>query len=153
MFKRLLTIIAVPALLLGAGGASLALANGGGPPPDQNSCDYPEEHMIEHRDALLDALNANETQRAAITEVANTLRAESEAQRAAREADYKTLVSWIGSDSLDPDVLENLRAKRVAEMEAMSMTLTEKLTTAAELLTPEQRKQLVNLLANPPGSR
>lgn len=56
------------------------------------------------------------------------------------------VIDILGAETVDRDAVEKLRAERVAAMDEASKTMTAALVEAAEVLTPEQRGKLAELI-------
>ncbi|MBM3608673.1 MAG: hypothetical protein FJX29_09535, partial [Alphaproteobacteria bacterium] len=56
------------------------------------------------------------------------------------------LVSLLKADRIDRAAIEKLRADRVKAMEDASRKLADALTQAGEVLTAEQRRELISLM-------
>ncbi len=53
-------------------------------------------------------------------------------------------VDLLRADTVDPAALEALRAEQVAKMDAASKRIVQAMTEAAQVLTPEQRRELTD---------
>lgn len=101
------------------------------------------EHMGFALDFGLRKLNATEEQQAAIQAIADRTFESMLARHADRERVHIVLRSLIESDEIDRAALEELRTSQLAEFDEASQELVVAAADALEVLTLEQRQQLV----------
>jgi Spy/CpxP family protein refolding chaperone len=96
-------------------------------------------------DRALDAIDATDEQADKIYEIMDgardTVRPLMREFRDTRD----DLTEILSAETIDRQALEALRAERVAALDTASKTMTEALVNAADVLTPEQRAELVKL--------
>ena len=97
------------------------------------------ESMVKH--LAVDA-NATPEQSARLTEIAKSAAVELAPMREKAKEARKRAMAILGSPTVDRAALERLRAEQLEAMDAGSRRLTKAIADAAEVLTPEQRKQL-----------
>ena len=97
-------------------------------------------------DLVLGRAGANPEQRQKVaTIIKATLKEVPEFRRANLEARQK-LVELMKADKIDRVALERLRAERVQAVELASKKMTQALADAGDILTAEQRRELVSLM-------
>lgn len=137
----------VVALIAGLAGGYVgkSFAHGGpghwrsGMPADPAQMDQRIERMIERFAAKVDASAEQKQKLAAIAKgAAKDLAPLREQARSAR----KQAIELLAAASVDRAAIERLRAEQMQLAEAGSKRLTQALADTAEVLTPEQRKQL-----------
>lgn len=127
-----------------------AFAQGGGPggwhrhgfmgaPLDPATLDQHLDRILKHLYVEIDATDAQKQQLAPIVKGAarDLLPIRDKMHEARRQA-----VEVLSRDSIDRAALETLRAGQLQSAEAFSKRLTQALADIADVLTPEQRKQL-----------
>ena len=108
-------------------------------PIDPADLDRHVERMLKHFYAEIDATDAQKQKLDPIVrQAAKDLAPMRENLHAAR----REAVELLSQDRVDPAALEALRAKQIELADEASRRLTRALTDAAEVLTPEQRKEL-----------
>lgn len=141
--RRLLVVGAVLAVA-GLGTAATVAAKhgpwaGGGPR---------FERMVEHRiDHALDHVEATLEQREAIQEKLEPLFAEFRDGARRMRAIRQDMARALAADPIDVQALEDLRADRIAAMDARSKRVLELAVSAADELTPVQRQALAERAA------
>jgi Spy/CpxP family protein refolding chaperone len=104
--------------------------------------------MIQHRvDAMLRIVDATPEQKTRIHDIAQT--AEKAIEPVAHDMhDLRTqMIALLSAEQIDRAAIEKLRAQRVAEVDTVSKTVTQAFADAAEVLTPEQRAKLADVIA------
>jgi Spy/CpxP family protein refolding chaperone len=92
---------------------------------------------------LTDA-GADQAQKDKIKALFKTTMDEVRPQHGERKAMREEVAKILEAPTIDRNAIEALRAKHVAEMDAKSKTIAKAIGDAAEILTPEQRKKLVD---------
>ncbi|HEU4431357.1 MAG TPA: Spy/CpxP family protein refolding chaperone [Myxococcota bacterium] len=102
-----------------------------------------EEQIRDRLEWMLRDVDASDEQLDRITQVATTtvteLRGLHDAHRGAREQ----VTTALGGATVDRAALETLRAEHIAAADEASRKITDALAQIAEVLTPEQRAELV----------
>jgi Spy/CpxP family protein refolding chaperone len=108
------------------------------------------ERMVKHFGVEVDA---TPEQKAKLTEIATAAAKDLQPLREkAREA-RKQAMELLSSPAIDRGAIERLRAEQMQAADAASKRLTQALADVAEVLTPEQRKQLAERMQKRRGSR
>jgi Spy/CpxP family protein refolding chaperone len=131
-------LVAVPAL--GGGGGWLGHGHGWGRHGQHR---FSEEQIRDHVGWILRGVDPSDAQVDRIAKVAadtfTELRGMREAHRGAREQ----IAAALGGASVDRAALETLRTEHIAAADEASRKITEALAQIAEVLTPEQRAELL----------
>lgn len=93
-------------------------------------------------DRLLYELDATPEQRQQVKEILGQAFEEMSTTRGQRGADRQAMIEILSQPEIDRAKLQALRAERVKQMEQMSERMTQAFADAAEVLTPEQRARL-----------
>jgi protein CpxP len=159
-FLRRTAIAAVVATVAGGIGLT-AIAHGHGPGGwhrgglmgahlDPVRLDEHLDRMLKHLYVEVDATDAQKQQLAPIVKAAaRDLLPMRDRMRAARQS----AVGLLSGPTVDRAALEALRAGQLQEAEQASRRLTQALADVADVLTPEQRKQLAERAARWHGRR
>ncbi|HEU4353253.1 MAG TPA: Spy/CpxP family protein refolding chaperone [Burkholderiales bacterium] len=108
-------------------------------PIDPANLDRHVDRMLKHLYAEIDATDAQKQKLDPIVrQAAKDLAPMRENLHAAR----REAIELLSQDKVDPAALEALRAKQIGLADEASRRLTRAMTEAAEVLTPEQRKEL-----------
>jgi Spy/CpxP family protein refolding chaperone len=108
------------------------------------------ERMVKHFGVEVDA---TPEQKAKLTEIATAAAKELQPLREkAREA-RKHAMELLAAPAVDRGAIERLRTEQMQAADAASKRLTQALADVAEVLTPEQRKQLAERLQKRRGWR
>lgn len=136
-FKRAGMVTVIGGLMAGIGVTGWAHGEHG----HRGAAFAPErvEFMVKH---LAVDVDATPEQRARLTEIAKAAATELAPMREKAKAARKQAIDLLGSPTVDRAAMERLRAEQIAAMDAVSRRLTKAIADAAEVLTPEQRKQL-----------
>jgi protein CpxP len=143
-FGRMLFIIGVAAAAGFAGGyAGKSFAHGPrgfmSAPLDPAQMDERVERMVKHFAVEVDATPAQKDKLAVIAkDAARELAPLREKIRAARTQG----IALMGAAQVDRAAIEKLRAEQIALADSASKRVTQALTDAADVLTPDQRKKL-----------
>jgi periplasmic protein CpxP/Spy len=121
-----------------------------GAPLDPAMVDARLDHMLRHVYVEIDATDAQKQQLAPIVKGAaqDLLPLHGKMHDARRQA-----VELLSRESIDRGALETLRADQLQLVEAASKRLTQALADVADVLTPEQRKQLAEHIGHWHGRR
>lgn len=92
---------------------------------------------------MLDRVDATAEQEEKIWAIIDGARAEMRPLMREFRDSRETVAELLGAATIDRAAAETLRAERVAAIDAASRRLTDAVIEAAEVLTPEQRAQLV----------
>lgn len=99
--------------------------------------------FAEHRvDRVLYELDATPEQRQQVKEIIGTAVEEMGELRGARHEDRQAMIEILSQPTIDRSKLQALRAERLQQMEQLSERMTQAFADAAEVLTPEQRGKL-----------
>ena len=99
--------------------------------------------FAEHKaDRLLYELDATPEQRQQVKEILGKAFADMGDRRGQRQADRQAVIEILSQPEIDRAKLQALRAERVQQMTQMSERMTQAFADAAEVLTPEQRAKL-----------
>lgn len=99
---------------------------------------------IEYRlDRMLTEVGVPEEQKSKFKALVTSTIDEVRPKREARMAMRDEIIKLIEAPTIDRNAIETLRAKQMAQFEERSKTIAKAVADAAELLTPEQRKKLV----------
>lgn len=127
-------------VVIGAGVAAFAAGDGPGHWRGKFMRGF-MEYRIEQ--ALTDA-GASADQKDKIKALFKTTMDEVRPDRGERKEMREQVIKLLEAPTIDRNAIETLRAKHVAEMDAKSKTIAKAIGDAAEILTPEQRKKLVD---------
>jgi protein CpxP len=158
-FKRTAIAAVIAGLASGIGLTAFALGgpHGGwhrggfmGAPVDPAMVDERLDHMLRHVYVEIDATDAQRQQLAPIVKGAapDLLRLHGRMHDAHRQA-----VELLSRESIDRGALETLRVDHLRLAEEASKRLTQALADVADVLTPEQRKQLAERIGRWHGRR
>ncbi|MDH3686953.1 MAG: Spy/CpxP family protein refolding chaperone [Myxococcales bacterium] len=92
---------------------------------------------------VLDEVDATDEQVEQIVAIAEAATEDLHGLRDQHEAHREALVAAIGGDEIDRDALEELRAEGIELADGASQRLVTAIADAAAILTPEQRKALI----------
>jgi periplasmic protein CpxP/Spy len=99
--------------------------------------------IVKHRvDRMLTKVNATEEQRTKIDAIVNAAVNDVMAMRKDPSARQEKILAIMKADTVDRAALESLRAEQLDVAESASKRITQAVADAAEILTPEQRRQL-----------
>ncbi|MBO6719388.1 MAG: Spy/CpxP family protein refolding chaperone [Rhizobiaceae bacterium] len=147
---------AVAAMLVGGAGIASAISDEGGRYMQRFGFDQSERmgggftrvHMGMGGHGIgraLDAIDATDEQADQIYDIMDTARDSVRPLMREFRDTRDDLTEILSADTIDRQALETLRAERVAAIDTASKTMTEALLNAADVLTPEQRAELVKL--------
>lgn len=127
-------------VVIGAGVAAFAAGEGPGHWRGKLMQGFMEYRMEQ---ALTDA-GANQTQKDQIKKIFETTMDQVRPSKDDRKAMREEVVKILEAPTIDRNAIEQLRVKHVTEMEGRSKTIAKAVGDAAEVLTPDQRKKLVD---------
>ncbi|GAB4349233.1 MAG: Spy/CpxP family protein refolding chaperone [Gammaproteobacteria bacterium] len=102
------------------------------------------ERKIDH---VLYEIDATQQQRQQVKEILGKALDDLGDRRAQRQQDRKAFIDILTQQEIDRTKLEALRSEKLLQMETTSKRLMEAFADAAEVLTPEQRSKLGELIA------
>ena len=152
--RRWLALLAIP-LAGGALSVSIASAHGfgggrgGGPmggEPGEHMGEHTGEHMQGRIDHLLTAAGASDAQKAQVKAIWDNLRPQLKAARQQKGEIRQQMEQVLGGATIDPARVEQLRKKSVEAMDKMSVLMTQAVVASAQVLTPPQRKIVLQKL-------
>ena len=126
-------------VVIGAGVAAFAAGDGPGKWHGKFMRGF-MEYRVEQ--ALTDA-GASADQKDKIKALFKTTMDEVRPERGERKEMRAEVIKLLEAPTIDRAAIEALRAKHVAELDAKSKTIAKAIGDAAEILTPDQRKKLV----------
>jgi len=146
----LATVIGVKAIAHAGGPWRWHRAGFMGAPLDPARVDEHLDRMLKHLYVEIDATDAQRQQLAPIVKSAarDLLPVRAKMHEARRQA-----VELLSREHVDRAALEALRADQLRLVEQASMRLTQTLADVADILTPEQRKQLAGRIGSWHGHR
>lgn len=152
--RRFFRRAAIATLIGGlAAGAGLTAWAHGGPRGWHGGEGFSEERverMVKHFGVEVDA---TAEQKAKLTEIATAAAKDLQPLREkAREA-RKQAMELLAAPAVDRNAIERLRSEQMQAADAASKRLTQALADVAEVLTPEQRKQLAERMQKRRGWR
>jgi periplasmic protein CpxP/Spy len=100
------------------------------------------EHIQKHVDQMLAGVNATPEQRTQVTTILQSAAHDILAMRDQHMAAHAQFKQILSSAQIDRAQLETLRQQQVQALDSASQRLTAAMADAAEVLGPEQRKQL-----------
>lgn len=95
---------------------------------------------------MLDRVNATPEQRTQIRQIMDRARTEMRAQYQANQGLRDEALALFAQPNIDAAAVEALRQKMQAQHEAASKRMTQSMLEVANVLTPEQRKQMTDYL-------
>ncbi len=102
------------------------------------------ERFVEKRiDRMLERVDATESQRTRIRDIVDEAIVDMQAFRSLKLETWQALLDNFKQETINREALENLRQKTVETMDQMSRRMVTALADAAEILTPEQRNELI----------
>ena len=131
------------------GGVAIAVAAGAGAYAFANNDNWGGRHTfmrgyMEYRlDQMLTEAGASDEQKSKLKAIVTTTIDEVRPDREARKAMRDEIIKLIEAPTIDRNAIEALRAKQMAQFEERSKAIAKAVADAAEVLTPDQRKKLV----------
>jgi periplasmic protein CpxP/Spy len=147
--KRIILGSIIAACVVLAGGSALAFAHGMGGGWHHGGMDPQEmvEHLQVHVSHVLDEVDASADQKARVKDIVAAATKDLEALHDQQGNVHKELHEIFTAPTIDREKLETLRAAHLQALDAASRRCATALADAAEVLTPEQRKQLGEKMA------
>ncbi len=133
--RRWWVLLAIP-LAAGALSASVARARGFGGGPGEGRGPFMQERM----DHLLTAAGATDAQRAQIKAIWEPLRQQLKALHKQHGELHHQMGEAVAAPTIDPSHIEQLRRQSMQTMDKISAVMTQGIVASAEVLTPDQRK-------------
>lgn len=96
---------------------------------------------------LLDRVNATPEQRTQIRQIMQNQAGEMRAQREAGRALRQQLMAQFAQPTVNADAVEALRQQQLAMHDAASKRMTAAMLEVSQVLTPEQRQQMADYMA------
>ena len=113
----------------------------------------PGEHMQRRMDHMLEAAGANDTQKAQIKAIWEGLRPQlKEAHQQAHQA-RQQIGDALAAATINPTQIEQLRKQSVQAMDRVSTLTTQGMVQSAQVLTPEQRRKVLDEVRSHKGRR
>ena len=139
----------ITAVVVLAAGSALAFAHGMGGGWRHGGMDAGEmtEHLQVHVQHVLEQVDATPEQKAQIKDIVAAATKDLEALHEQHGGIHKELHEIFTAPTIDRTKLEAVRAEHMAALDAASKRCATALADAAEVLTPEQRKQLGEKMA------
>jgi protein CpxP len=132
-------------VIIGAGAAAFA---GGGDGPGHWRGKFMRGFMEYRVEQVLTDVGASAEQKDKIKTLFKTTMDEVRPERGERKAMREEVIKLLEAPTIDRNAIEALRAKHVAEIDAKSKTIAKAVADAAEILTPDQRKKLVEEMSD-----
>lgn len=104
-----------------------------------------EKHLRRGASWILGEVDASDDQIDAVVAIASAAITDLGALREGHEAAHAALEQALISPEVDRDQLEALRQETLVKLDAASARLTQAMADAAEVLTPEQRADLIEV--------
>jgi Spy/CpxP family protein refolding chaperone len=153
---------AVAAMLVGGAGIASAISDEGGRYMQRFGFEQGEQMGGRHGGGMMQArwggghghggmgrvlheLDLTDEQEDKIFEIMDGVRGEVRPLMREFRDTREDLVEILSAETIDRQAVETLRTERVAALDTASKTMTEALLDAADVLTPEQRAELVKL--------
>jgi periplasmic protein CpxP/Spy len=96
---------------------------------------------------MLDSVNASAEQRTQIKAIAERTMADLKAQRDAAKGTREQFMTLFTQPTVDANAAEALRAQKMQQADQASRRMTQAMLDVSRVLTPEQRKQLAERMA------
>jgi Spy/CpxP family protein refolding chaperone len=130
------------------GSVAVAVAAGAGAYAFAKSEDWGRHKFMrgymEYRlDQMLTDAGASDDQKSKVKTIVSATIDEVRPDREIREAMRDEIIKLIEAPTIDRNAIEALRAKQMAQFEVRSKAIAKAVADAAEILTPDQRKKLV----------
>jgi protein CpxP len=93
---------------------------------------------------MLDSVNATADQRAQIKAIADAAHTDLKAQHQAGANLHQQMAALFAQPTIDANAVEALRQQALAQHDQASRRITQAMVDASRVLSPEQRKQLVD---------
>lgn len=132
-------VIGVVAVAVAAGAGAYAFASNDGWGHHKFMRGYMEYRL----DQMLTEAGASDDQKTRLKTIVSATIDEVRPDREDRKAMRDEIIKLIEAPTIDRNAIESLRAKQMAQFEERSKAIAKAVADAAEILTPEQRKKLV----------
>ena len=103
-------------------------------------------HIENHVEHALNAVDASEEQREQIGGLVDRTFEALHHLHGDHEQEHARIAALLTAETVDRDALESLRAEHLVKIEQASRLIVDAVAQAAEVLTAEQRQQLVDLM-------
>jgi len=120
---------------------------GGHPPHGEDGGYGPFMGSPHGLDRMLDGVNASEAQRTQIKQIMQQAMADLKAQRETTRSLRERSVQIFTAPTVDAAAAESLRQQMLAQHDAASKRMLQAMLDVSRVLTPDQRKQLGDLMA------
>jgi Spy/CpxP family protein refolding chaperone len=100
------------------------------------------EHVQWRVNRILSRAGANEEQKGKVSVIAKSAVTDLAALGIAPWETRSKVLALFRADKIEPEAFESLRAEQTAKWDAASKRLVQALVEAAQVLTPEQRREL-----------
>ena len=132
-------VIGTVAVAVAAGAGAYAYASNDGWGRDKLMRGFMEYRL----DQMLTEAGASDDQKDKVKTIVTTTIDDVRPNREARKAMRDEIIKLIEAPTIDRNAIEALRAKQMSQFEERSKAIAKAVADAAEVLTPEQRKKLV----------
>jgi len=141
--RRPFRAIAIAAALAALVGSALVYAHQGSFRHGGMMSEQAVEMHLEHMQAMLTKIGASDAQKAQIEGILKPALEDMKATHEAHSATFQQFHEALAAPSIDRAHIEDLRAAQIKALDEASKRLVTAISDAAEVLTPEQRKALV----------
>jgi Spy/CpxP family protein refolding chaperone len=100
-----------------------------------------------HMDRMLDQVGASPEQRTQIKQIMQAAAGDMKAQRATGQTTRQQMMQLFAQPTIDARAVETLRQQQMAQHDAASKRRVQAMIEAANVLTPDQRQQLAEQMA------
>jgi Spy/CpxP family protein refolding chaperone len=107
--------------------------------------------MARRMERMLDKVGATAGQRGQIEAIWNGLRPQLKAMRQQHESVHQQIVAALTAATINPSTVEQLRQQSMTLANRTSTLLTQGFVQTAQVLTPDQRRQVQTILAQQHG--
>ena len=132
-------VIGTVAVAVAAGAGAYAYASNDGWGRDKLMRGFMEYRL----DQMLTEAGASDDQKDKVKTIVMTTIDDVRPNREARKAMRDEIIKLVEAPTIDRNAIEALRAKQMSQFEERSKAIAKAVADAAEVLTPEQRKKLV----------
>ena len=113
-----------------------------GPPMDGMRGGGFSPKMVER---IADKVNATDEQKKKLNEIASKLNQDQTTRRTAMQSMRQKTIELLSANPIDTAAVEQVRASQIQFMDEQSKQMSQAMIEVAQVLTPEQRTQLVNM--------
>ena len=150
--RRFWVLLAVP-LAAGVLSMSVARAHGFGGPDGGGPGHGPGAFMQHRMDKLLEAAGASDAQKTQIKGIWEPLHTQLTALHKQQSDLHQQIGEAVAAPTIDPARVEQLRKQSVQTMDKISALMTQGMVASAQVLTPEQRKIVLQKMQEHRGHR